>query len=390
MKLKTSKIAFVFSVIIVISCQQDEVRESYQSNQELFASAQNWYTNQITAEGSLADNARQSTPSKVRADWQNAKTLIVSNGKLIVVPLRHLNITNYGKNFSYSSNLVINISNKGQITRGQYLELLSRRRDVKPIESEILTDWAEGKDLHKRLITVINHDFYGSLNELKVLNGSQLTITATLKNYDSKTSTQGRVEKPSAGGEKTNSSCTTIDWYVVTTWSDGTQTEEYLYSTCEAIAEVGGDPFGGDGSNQKELPATATATRLCGYYPFKTTGDGLTGEITNLRALGLHTGTGEYVPAFFGAVCITFGSSGLVHDSIQASDAVASAWNAAMEQAEAWLNQQPTKPTERQFYDQISLYFRTNLTEYNEGYVAYANGPCTKDNIPSTSARFCF
>lgn len=127
--------------------------------------------------------------------------------------------------------------------------------------------------------------------------------------------------------------------------------------------------------------------RLCGGYIFTTTGEGLTAEILNVGARAENKGTLQILHAYWGSMCVTFGSSSLATNSATASTIFNQAWNTTMTQAQTWLNtqQSPTTIALSQFILQT---FRANLSTAAGGYSALSTGPCS-GAIASTVAEYC-
>lgn len=127
--------------------------------------------------------------------------------------------------------------------------------------------------------------------------------------------------------------------------------------------------------------------RLCGAYVFSPTAEGLTAEILGLGATAINSSTNQVLHPYWGAMCLTFGSSSAATNSTTGSQIFNAAWNTTMNEAQVWLNAQ-SNPTTAAFSAYILQRLRINLQVEAHGYVALSVGPCV-GSVGSTAARYC-
>ncbi len=155
---------------------------------------------------------------------------------------------------------------------------------------------------------------------------------------------------------------------------------------------TGGGSSGGSSGNRDGVPIYeddyTNYNKLCGAYTFTPTGEGLTGEIAGLGAKAIHSPSGRFVSAYWGSICVTFGSSTIANSSASASDVFNQAWNASMEEVDVWLNSTNDTPSNLAFSNFIFNALRSNLSTYAGGYIGISSGPCA-GNIPHTLVRYC-
>ena len=127
-------------------------------------------------------------------------------------------------------------------------------------------------------------------------------------------------------------------------------------------------------------------------------GDGsetsLTGEVRRVQVPAVHTETGEHVEAFWGAWCITYGSSAdLVNNEYQASDIFKEAWQMSTLEIELWLNEFKENPGKVAFSNQFLDTFRENIqllsSTSGDGYVFIAPSTTSCRNTRSTWLVYC-
>lgn len=114
-----------------------------------------------------------------------------------------------------------------------------------------------------------------------------------------------------------------------------------------------------------------------------------TGQVNRVHAPAVHRETGEYVEAFWGAWCVTYGSSAYhVNDSFSASSIFKEAWYLTTVEAEAWLNAQPVNPGNVVFAKTFLIIFEENLSLMAGGYTNVTTGGCLGE-VSTTWLRYC-
>ena len=121
---------------------------------------------------------------------------------------------------------------------------------------------------------------------------------------------------------------------------------------------------------------------------------GFTGEMIKVQLPAVHTETGETVNAFWGAWCVTFGTSAFNVNSERDADRIfREAWELSTEEVEIWLNQLPEKPTDKIFSLEFLEIFRFNINNLAgmgsslPVYIAPSTTAC--QNTRSTVLKYC-
>jgi hypothetical protein len=116
-----------------------------------------------------------------------------------------------------------------------------------------------------------------------------------------------------------------------------------------------------------------------------------TSELLNIHVPAQHSSSGQHVEAFWGAWCVTYGSSAInINSSIQASNAFMEAWEEATAAAEIWLNGQQINPGNRVFSNTFKSIFITILKNKAGGtspYIKITAGGCS--NVSTTRLVYC-
>ncbi|WP_420388359.1 hypothetical protein [Roseivirga sp.] len=119
-----------------------------------------------------------------------------------------------------------------------------------------------------------------------------------------------------------------------------------------------------------------------------------TGEVRRVHVPAVHTETGEFVEAFWGAWCVTFGTSAnLVNNEYKASEIFKEAWRLSTIQVEIWLNRQESNPGKLTFSNQFLSIFNSNITALastsGEGYVHIVPSTKSCKSVRSTWLTYC-
>jgi hypothetical protein len=114
-----------------------------------------------------------------------------------------------------------------------------------------------------------------------------------------------------------------------------------------------------------------------------------TGEVNRVHVPAIHTETGEQVEAFWGAWCVTYGTSANnVNNSFEASTIFKQAWALSTAEAEAWLNALQVNPGNIAFSNHFLLLFEENLAILSGGSIQISTGGCL-GSVSSTWLTYC-
>ena len=135
--------------------------------------------------------------------------------------------------------------------------------------------------------------------------------------------------------------------------------------------------------------------RICDYInirfdriPGDDTEDSFTAEIQNIYVPAFHSPSNLNVHAFWGAWCVTYGTSASnVNSSFDASNIFKEVWFFTTTEIEVWLNSLPAKPTDAEFSIMYKSMFETNLQIAANGTVYVTGGGCL--NTSRTRLRYC-
>ncbi|MGM0580190.1 MAG: hypothetical protein ACQETL_05895 [Bacteroidota bacterium] len=153
--------------------------------------------------------------------------------------------------------------------------------------------------------------------------------------------------------------------------------EGYIVNENDECVIDCGDDMIPDGEGGCKTPGFKICNR---YIPFDEIPNddeesSFTGEVLNVNVPAIHSETGDQVSAYWGAWCVTFGSSALnVNSSTQASNIFKQAWEISTQEAEIWLNLQNTKPTDIEFSNYFKSIFESNLANLANGTVFLTTG----------------
>lgn len=360
-------IRLLLILVFAIGCEND----SRENEKTLVSTAREWYGQQPVGSNSITFGRKPG--EKIVPRWEYAQQHLIDGKKVLVIPIIDDKCSYNDKSFTFNKKLILKVSNSGKIISGSCLLFIARNYDVKLNEKELLNDLIQENRVTNKVVTIIEYDLGGNVLNTKIL-GIQKGLSRTLNQR----------KKQSLSSNRGSSNCT--DWYWVTTWSDGSKTEQYVYTTCDDSDNYIDNGNGGSGGPTSSEDQARNS--LCGSYSFSTTGDGITAEILGLGARAQHSGTGRIVNAIMNVMCITFGSSSGIGNSTKGSDVFNESWNITIEKAQEWLNQQAETPSSTALTGIILSNLRFYLSFNSNGSYALSNGPCSKI-VPSSQARYC-
>ncbi len=114
-----------------------------------------------------------------------------------------------------------------------------------------------------------------------------------------------------------------------------------------------------------------------------------TGEMLNVNVPAIHSETGDRVSAFWGAWCVTYGTSAtIVNSKNDASNIFKEAWELSTIEAEIWLNLQFDKPSDLDFSNYYKAIFEINLANLAGGVIYLTTGGGC-ESTSSTWLNYC-
>ena len=239
--------------ILIYSCKknQDLTTTVYTENatngivpSDMLKAAKEWHASQTEMPGLLSINTTKSkgilTPL-----WDNAKLVVQSNGiSVIIVPTANSKFasTSLGvvRKFAFQM--------KGtKILSGKIIEVYGKKNYIAENKDNLIEYYTNGQTKNFSL-SIIEYDVnYKYLNNAKYENGVKINCTVRVSLNPNINSTNAQAVTATEG-------CT--DWYLITWYSDGSITSDYLFSDCGGGSGegYGGDDGSGGGSGTPTSP----------------------------------------------------------------------------------------------------------------------------------------
>jgi len=250
-----ANILFISICFIIYSCSKQSESLSPKKtiiSNDLIQAAKDWQKRQTHQSATLRVNATKSTII-LPPNWKEAKLNTLSNGKMeIIVP---------GPDFKLSTNSTVGFIRKfvfteeqGTVTGGRIVEVYGAPDYISANINTLLENYTDGK-MNNFTGAIISYDVnYNYIASEVYKNGYVVDANSWVrKGAGQPTTANNRIETAIT----TLSTCT--NWFWVTHWSDGTTTEQYLYTTCTGGGDTEGGGGGGNYTPPEDLCSSATA-----------------------------------------------------------------------------------------------------------------------------------